>query len=198
LRLVPYPDIAFCRLCGSPSDRRVPPGEDRERSVCRACGYVDYVNPTNVVGTVPTWGPDGDHVLLCLRAIEPRKGFWTLPAGFLEYGETLADGAARETREEAGAQIELDGLFTVLDVVQAGQVHVFYRARMLRPDLDPGPETPRPARALSTRSPGTTWPSRQCAGPSNAMSRTDPPGTSASTPHPSDDGRESQGARSCA
>jgi len=141
LRLVPYPDIAFCRLCGSPSDRRVPPGEDRERSVCRACGYVDYVNPTNVVGTVPTWGPDGDHVLLCLRAIEPRKGFWTLPAGFLEYGETLADGAARETREEAGAQIEIDGLFTVLDVVQAGQVHVFYRARMLRPDLDPGPET---------------------------------------------------------
>ena len=80
-------------------------------------------------------------MLLCLRAIEPRKGFWTLPAGFLEYGETLADGAARETREEAGAQIELDGLFTVLDVVQAGQVHVFYRARMLRPDLDPGPET---------------------------------------------------------
>jgi ADP-ribose pyrophosphatase YjhB (NUDIX family) len=198
LRLVPYPDIAFCRLCGSPSDRRVPPGEDRERSVCRACGYVDYVNPTNVVGTVPTWGPDGDHVLLCLRAIEPRKGFWTLPAGFLEYGETLADGAARETREEAGAQIELDGLFTVLDVVQAGQVHVFYRARMLRPDLDPGPRRSRRGSCLSTRSPGTTWPSRQCAGPSSAMSRTDPPGTSASTPDPSDDGRESQGARSCA
>ena len=86
------PDIKFCRLCGTPSDRRVPPGEDRERAVCRACGYVDYVNPTNVVGTVPIWGADGGQVLLCLRAIEPRKGLWTLPAGFLEYGETLADG----------------------------------------------------------------------------------------------------------
>ncbi len=138
---MPGPDIKFCRLCGSPSDRRVPHGEDRERPVCRACGYVDYVNPTNVVGTVPVWGADGDHVLLCLRAIEPRKGFWTLPAGFLEVGETLAEGAARETREEAGARIELDGLFTVLDVVHARQVHVFYRARMLDDSLDPGPET---------------------------------------------------------
>ena len=135
------PDIKFCRLCGTPSDRRVPPGEDRERAVCRACGYVDYVNPTNVVGTVPIWGADGGQVLLCLRAIEPRKGLWTLPAGFLEYGETLADGAARETWEEAGARIELDGLFTVLDVTRAGQVHVFYRAHLLSTDPDPGPET---------------------------------------------------------
>lgn len=146
---MPQPDIKFCRLCGASTERRIPEGEDRERPVCRACGYVDYVNPTIVVGTVPIWEPsaattgahDEARVLLCLRAIEPRKGYWTLPAGFLEYGETLDDGAARETREEAGARFELNGLFTVLDVVHAGQVHVFYRANLVSPDLDPGPET---------------------------------------------------------
>jgi len=138
---MPRPDIRFCRLCGTPTEQRVPPGEDRERAVCPACGYVDYVNPTAVVGTVPVWGEDGGAVLLCLRAIEPRRGRWTLPAGFLEYGETLAAGAERETREEAGARIELEGIYTVLDVVHAGQVHVFYRARLLDLDLDPGEET---------------------------------------------------------
>jgi ADP-ribose pyrophosphatase YjhB (NUDIX family) len=83
----------------------------------------------------------GERVLLCRRAIEPRHGFWTLPAGFMELGETVADGARRETDEEAGAQIELEGLFTVLSVVRVGQVHLFYRARMLSEHLAPGPET---------------------------------------------------------
>ncbi|OYU75397.1 MAG: NUDIX hydrolase [Burkholderiales bacterium PBB5] len=97
-----------------------------------------YENPLNVVGTVPVWG---DQVLLCKRAIEPRYGFWTLPAGFMELGETVAAGALRETVEEAGAKVELQELFTMISVVRVGQVHLFYRARMLDTTLDPGPET---------------------------------------------------------
>lgn len=137
------PDIRFCRLCGTPTEQRIPPMEDRLRAVCPACGYVDYVNPVNVVGTVPVWWeePDRPRILLCLRNIEPRRGYWTLPAGFLETGETTAEGAARETWEEAGARVEMEGLFSVLDVVRAGQVHIFYRARLLDLDLAPGPET---------------------------------------------------------
>lgn len=136
-----YPDIRFCRLCGTAMERRVPPMEDRERPVCPSCGYIDYVNPINVVGTVPTWGEDRRQVLLCLRNIEPRKGYWTLPAGFLEYGETMAEGATRETWEEAGARIELGPLFSMFDVVRAGQVQMFYLARLTDLDLAPGPET---------------------------------------------------------
>lgn len=138
-----YPDIQFCRLCGTRTELRIPPMEDRERPVCPACGYVDYVNPINVVGTVPVWHgeSDGPRILLCRRNIEPRFGYWTLPAGFLEYGETAEQGAARETLEEAGGRVELEGLFSVLDVVHAGQVHLFYRARLLDLDLAPGPET---------------------------------------------------------
>lgn len=135
------PMIRFCRLCGTEVESRVPPLEDRPRPVCPECGYVDYVNPINVVGTVPVWGEDGGSVLLCRRNIEPRYGYWTLPAGFLEYGESTAAGAERETQEEAGARVDLLGLFTVLDVVHVGQVHLFYRARLRDLDLEPGPET---------------------------------------------------------
>ena len=117
---------------------RVPPGDNRERAVCPACGEIHYQNPINVVGTVPVWGA---QVLLCRRNIEPRYGLWTLPAGFLELGESAAEGALRETVEEAGARIELQGLYTMLNVVRVGQVHLFYRARMLDTTLDPGPET---------------------------------------------------------
>ena len=140
---MPYPDIRFCRLCGTPTQQRIPEMEDRLRAVCPACGYVDYINPANVVGTVPIWHgePDGPRILLCLRNIEPRRGYWTLPAGFLEYGETAEAGAARETMEEAGARVEIEGLHAVYDVVHAGQVHLFYRARLLDLDLAPGPET---------------------------------------------------------
>jgi ADP-ribose pyrophosphatase YjhB (NUDIX family) len=116
----------------------VPTDDNRERAVCLACNEIHYENPINVVGTVPVWG---EQVLLCRRNIEPRRGFWTLPAGFLELGESTAAGAARETVEEAGAQIELQELFTVLNVVRAGQLHLFYRARLLDTTLDPGPET---------------------------------------------------------
>lgn len=130
--------IHHCRVCGQPTVYRVPPEDNRERATCSACGEIHYENPINVVGTVPVW----DHqVLLCRRNIEPRRGLWTLPAGFLEMGESTAEGAVRETVEEAGARIELGDLFTVLNVVRVGQVHFFYLARMLDTHLDPGPET---------------------------------------------------------
>lgn len=130
--------IRHCRACGHAVDYRVPADDNRERAVCPACGTVHYENPINVVGTVPTWG---EQVLLCRRAIEPRHGFWTLPAGFLELGETSAEGALRETDEEAGARIELQGLFSVMNVVAVGQIHLYYRAALRDVDFAPGPET---------------------------------------------------------
>lgn len=130
--------IRHCRACGAPVTYRVPADDNRERAVCQVCATVHYENPLNVVGTVPVWG---DRVLLCQRAIEPRRGLWTLPAGFLELGETTAQGALRETDEEAGAQVELGALFSVLNVVSVGQVHLFYLARMTSPALAPGSES---------------------------------------------------------
>jgi ADP-ribose pyrophosphatase YjhB (NUDIX family) len=130
--------IQHCRVCGGGTEYTVPKDDNRERAVCTVCGEIHYQNPINVVGTVPYFG---DQVLLCRRNIEPRFGLWTLPAGFMEYGESTAEGALRETIEEAGANVEMLGLFTVLNVVRAGQVHLFYRARMLDMTLAPGPET---------------------------------------------------------
>jgi len=130
--------IQHCRVCGAATAYRIPPDDNRERAICSACGEIHYENPLNVVGTVPVWG---DQVLLCRRNIEPRFGFWTLPAGFMELGESTAEGAIRETAEEAGANIELLELFTMLNVVRVGQVHFYYRARMCDLTLAPGPET---------------------------------------------------------
>jgi ADP-ribose pyrophosphatase YjhB (NUDIX family) len=130
--------IQHCRVCGERARYSVPAGDNRERAICTACGEIHYENPINVVGTLPVWE---QQVLLCRRAIEPRYGLWTLPAGFLELGESTAAGALRETDEEAGARVELQGLYTVLNVVRVGQVHLFYRARMLDTTLAPGPET---------------------------------------------------------
>jgi ADP-ribose pyrophosphatase YjhB (NUDIX family) len=130
--------IKHCRAYGAPARYAVPADDNRERATCTVCGTIHYENPLNVVGTVPTWE---DRVLLCRRNIEPRYGLWTLPAGFMELGETIAEGALRETVEEAGARVEMLELFTVLNVVRVGQVHFFYRARMLDTRLDPGPET---------------------------------------------------------
>ena len=115
-----------CKACGAPVEYRVPADDNRDRATCTLCGHVHYENPLNVVGTVPAWG---DEVLLCRRNIEPRYGLWTLPAGFMELGE------------EAGARIELEGLYAVLNVVKVGQVHLFYRARLLDTAFAPGPET---------------------------------------------------------
>ena len=128
----------FCGVCGQPVASRVPEGDNRPRSVCTACGVVHYVNPKLVVGAVPE---HEGQILLCRRAIEPRKGFWTVPAGFMELGETLAEAAVRETWEEALARVELGSLFSVVDVVHAGQVHVFFQARLVQPEFGAGAET---------------------------------------------------------
>ncbi len=131
-------NIRHCRACGGEAVYLVPADDNRERAVCTRCGTIHYENPINVVGTVPVWE---NRVLLCRRAIEPRHGLWTLPAGFLEIGESTAAGAIRETVEEAGAHIELEGLFSVLNVVKVAQVHLFYRARLVDTAFAPGPET---------------------------------------------------------
>ena len=131
--------IKHCRNCGASVVYRVPDdGDTRERAVCPACDTIHYENPLNVVGTVPHLG---DRVLLCKRNIEPRWGKWTLPAGFMELGETTEEGAARETQEEAGAQFEMEGLITVMSVARVGQVHLYYRAKLLSDVFDPGHET---------------------------------------------------------
>lgn len=130
--------IKHCRECGATVQYQVPADDNRERAICSACATVHYENPLNVVGTVPIWE---DQVLLCRRNIEPRRGLWTLPAGFMELGETTADGARRETVEEAGASFELLELFSVMNVLKVGQVHLYYRARLLHTRFDPGPET---------------------------------------------------------
>ena len=131
--------IKHCRSCGAAVLYRVPDdGDTRERAVCPQCGTIHYENPLNVVGTIPHLG---DKVLLCKRNIEPRKGKWTLPAGFMELEETTAEGAARETVEEAGAHFEMEGLFSILNVARVGQVHFFYTARLLSDYMNPGYET---------------------------------------------------------
>ncbi len=133
------PPIRHCKSCGTAVTYRLPDdGDTRVRAVCNACHTIHYENPLNVVGTVPVWG---DKVLLCKRNIEPRLGKWTLPAGFMELNETLAQGAARETVEEAGARFELQELFTLMNVTRAGQVHFFYRAQLTSDQFDPGHET---------------------------------------------------------
>lgn len=118
--------------------RRIPDGDDRQRLVCDACGFVDYENPKIVVGAVATWE---DKVLLCRRAIDPRKGYWTLPAGFLELHETAIDGARREAWEEARAEIEIDQLLAVYSIPRISQIQLIYRARLVSPDVSAGEET---------------------------------------------------------
>jgi ADP-ribose pyrophosphatase YjhB (NUDIX family) len=131
--------LRHCTECGTAVNYRVPTDDNRERAVCPACGHVQYQNPLNVVGTLPL--ADDGRVLLCRRAIEPRRGFWTLPAGFMELGETVEQGALRETTEEAGARVELLGLMALINVLHVGQVHFFYRARLLDLDFAPGEES---------------------------------------------------------
>ncbi len=130
--------MKFCPGCGAPVVQRVPPGDSLPRDVCDACGSVHYANPKLVVGTVPE--REG-RVLLCRRAIEPRYGYWTLPAGFLENGETLGEGALRETLEEAGARVELLEVFSIISVPYVNQIHVFYRARLRDLEFKPGVES---------------------------------------------------------
>lgn len=121
-----------------PFSRRVPDGDNREREVCDDCGFVNYENPKIVVGSVIAWH---DKILLCRRAIPPRKGFWTIPAGYMEVHETTEHGAMREAVEEANAAIEIDALLAVYNIPRISQVQIIYRARLLRPEVSPGIES---------------------------------------------------------
>ncbi|MBK6402809.1 MAG: NUDIX hydrolase [Rhodocyclaceae bacterium] len=130
--------VNYCATCGAKVSLRIPPGDRLPRHVCDVCGVIHYRNPRLVVGTLPVWE---DRVLLCRRAIEPRHGKWTLPAGFMENAETVADAAVRETMEEANARVELGEMYTLISVPHVSQVHVFYRARLLDLDFFAGEET---------------------------------------------------------
>lgn len=130
--------MRFCSSCGGPIEQRVPPMDDRERHVCRACDTVHYLNPKVVVGSVCTLG---DRLLLCRRAISPSRGLWTIPAGYLENGETAEEGARREAWEEARAEIALEGLLAVYSLKRIDQVQLLYRAQLVSADVAAGPES---------------------------------------------------------
>jgi len=131
--------MRFCSHCGSDRlDVRIPDGDTLPRFVCAACGTIHYQNPKVVVGCLPVWD---EKVLLCKRAIEPRHGLWTLPAGFLENGESLPAGALRETLEEAHARVAIDDLYTVISLPQINQIYMMFRARLLDLEFGPGPES---------------------------------------------------------
>ena len=128
----------YCNQCGAPVEQRIPPGDHLPRYVCTRCGTIHYENPRVVVGCVPE---HEGRILICKRAIEPRRGFWTIPAGFWENNETLQEGAARESQEEALAQVEIGSLLTVASVLHAHQVHIFFRATLRKPEFGAGPES---------------------------------------------------------
>jgi len=134
--------MKFCSECGHSVALAIPEGDNRPRHVCPQCGTIHYQNPKMVIGTIPVWKHNEKlQVLLCRRAIEPRYGYWTLPAGFMENGETTGEAAARETDEEAGANIELGKLFALLNVAHVHQVHMFYLAALRDLDFHPGEES---------------------------------------------------------
>ncbi len=130
--------MKYCSRCAKEVVRKIPEGEDRERDVCPSCEEIFYVNPKIIVGCIPTVG---DQVLLCKRAIEPRYGKWTLPAGFMENGETTAEGAAREMFEEAEARAVDMALYRIFDVPHISQVYVFYRCEVLDGHFGAGSES---------------------------------------------------------
>ncbi|MGI9310588.1 MAG: NUDIX hydrolase [bacterium] len=123
--------MRYCNHCGESVSLLTPAGDNRDRHVCGACGLIHYQNPKVVCGCIPVWR---DRILLCQRAIEPRKGFWTLPAGFMENGETIQHAAARETLEEAGAQIAAQTLYGLYNLPQTNQVYVMFRAELTGED----------------------------------------------------------------
>lgn len=130
--------MRYCSSCGGPIEQRIPPMDDRERDVCSICEMVHYQNPKVVVGSVCTWG---NRLLLCRRAIEPSCGLWTIPAGYLENGESVEEGARREAWEEARAQITLEGLIAVYSIKRIDQVQLLYKARLTSDEVAAGPES---------------------------------------------------------
>lgn len=130
--------MKFCSRCGSTVTSEIPQGDNRQRFVCKSCNEIHYQNPRLIVGTLPLWE---NQVLLCKRAIEPRLGKWTLPAGFMENGETLDQGALRETDEEANAKVLSPELFSVIDLPHIHQVYVFFKAQLADLDFSAGSES---------------------------------------------------------
>jgi ADP-ribose pyrophosphatase YjhB (NUDIX family) len=132
--------MKFCHHCAKPLTHHIPPGDDKLRYCCLACDVIFYQNPNNIVGTLPILG---DQILLCRRAIEPRKGLWTLPAGFMENGESTWQGAVRETREEAGAELTLasDSLYTIYNLPNINQVYLFFRGELVNTGFSAGTES---------------------------------------------------------
>jgi ADP-ribose pyrophosphatase YjhB (NUDIX family) len=128
----------FCSQCGGPVTLKVPAGDDRPRHVCAACGTVHYQNPKVVVGCIPIWE---DRILMCRRDIDPRKGYWTLPAGYLENGETTADGARRETLEETGSTVVDLIPYLMVDIVHINQIYLMFRCNLRAPDFHPTRES---------------------------------------------------------
>lgn len=131
--------MKYCPECGAPVELRQPPDDHRVRHICTACETIHYHNPKLVIGTIPEW-QDG-RILLCRRAIEPRYGLWTLPAGFMENGETTMEGAARETQEEANARVEVGELYSLYNLAHINQVQLLFRAKLLDLDFSPGIES---------------------------------------------------------
>ena len=132
------PAIRYCNSCGGEVSHRIPAGDSLLRAVCDACGVVHYQNPKLVVGCLATYE---DRILMCKRAIEPRYGLWTLPAGFMENNESAAEGAAREAMEEANARVEITDLYTVYSIPHISQVYMMFRARLVDPNVSPGVES---------------------------------------------------------
>jgi ADP-ribose pyrophosphatase YjhB (NUDIX family) len=130
--------MKFCSSCAHPVTVRIPDGDHLPRHVCGGCGTIHYQNPRLIVGCVPEF--EG-KILLCRRAIEPRLGFWTLPAGFMENGESMQAGAARESMEEALAKVAIGSPLAIVHVLHANQVHVMFRAKLLNDDFGAGPES---------------------------------------------------------
>jgi len=130
--------MKFCSNCGAPVALKIPPGDTLPRHVCGNCDTIHYQNPRMVVGCIPEWE---DRILLCRRAIEPRSGLWTVPAGYMENGETTFQGALRETLEEANARVEIGPLYALYNIPHIHQVYILFRARMLDTDVSPGAET---------------------------------------------------------
>lgn len=131
--------MKFCPDCGAPIEVRTPPGDHRPRHICTACSTIHYQNPKLVVGAIPEWS-DG-RILLCLRAIQPAYGLWTLPAGFMENGETVAEAAARETLEEANAKIRVSDPYSCYSLAFNNHVHLLFRAQLLNLEFSPGEES---------------------------------------------------------
>lgn len=130
--------MKYCSSCGSRVVLKIPPGDNRERYVCNSCGTIHYQNPKVVTGCIPAWE---DQVLLCRRAIEPRYGLWTLPAGFMENSESAQEGAARETLEEANARVRISQLYTTFNLPHISQVYLLFRGELEDRDFSAGEET---------------------------------------------------------